>query len=130
MNKTLRVLLLALPFLGLACADSQSNMGPATAFETSYQLALEGKYDQTADYFSDSVLTYLKNNPDMTLQKVWAARLNDGAVKGIKIIERHTDEKNCDIQFMLLGDGGMTDAEDTLVFEKGMWKFDKLKRVR
>ncbi len=130
MYKTLRLLLIAIPFLGLACADSHSNMGPATCFETAYKLALDGKYDDTREYFSDSVLTYLKNNPDMTMQKVWAARLNDGAVKGVKIIERHADEKTCDIQFMLLGDLGMTDAEDTMVFEQGMWKFDKVKRAR
>jgi hypothetical protein len=25
---------------------------------------------------------------------------------------------------------GMMDGEDTMVYEKGMWKFDKIKRVR
>jgi hypothetical protein len=130
MKKSLRVLLLTIPFLGLACADSHSNMGPASCFETAYKLALDGKYDQTSEYFSDAILTYLKNNPDMTLQKVWAGRLNDGSVKGLKIMERHTDEKNCDIQFLMVTDAGMVEAEETLVFEQGMWKFDKIKRVR
>ena len=116
--------------LGAGCADSHSNMGPAGCFETAYKLALQGKYNDTAEYFTDDLLNYLKLNTDMTLQKVWAARLNDGTVKGVKIIERQTDEKNCDIKFMIMGDAGMTDAEDTMVFEKGMWKFDKLKRVR
>jgi hypothetical protein len=129
MKKIMLALLLALPFLG-GCVDSHSNMGPVSCFETAYKLALEGKYDATAEYFTDDLLNYLKLNPDTTLQKVWAARLNDGAIKGVKVIERQTDTKNCDIKFMILGDPTVTDGEDTMVFEKGMWKFDKLKRVR
>lgn len=123
-------LALAIPFLGLSCIDSHSNMGPDSCFTEAYKLALDGKYDDTAEYFTDEILNYMKNNPDTTLQKIWADRLNNGEVKGVKIIERQADEKNYDVKFMLLTDGGMTDAEDTMVFEKGLWKFDKMKRVR
>ncbi len=131
MKKLFLILSLALfPWLGAACVDSHSNMGPASCFETAYKLALEGKYDETAEYFTDDILNFLQTNKDMTLQKIWAAKLNDGGVKSVRIIERQTDEKNCDIKIMLMTSEGMSDGEDTMVFEKGMWKFDKMKRVR
>ena len=122
--------LVVFPWLGAACGDSHSNMGPASCFETAYKLALEGKYDDTAEYFTDDILNFIKTNKDMTLQKIWVAKLNDGGVKSVRIIERQTDEKNCDIKIMLMTNEGMTDGEDTMVFEKGNWKFDKMKRVR
>ena len=119
----------AVAFLGL-CRTHQ-NMGPASTFEKAYTLALTGKYDLTLEYFTDDILNFLKTNQDMTLQKIWDGRLNNGAVKAVKIIERQTDEKKCDIKFMIvLNDGTMTDAEDTMVYEKGLWKFDKIKRIR
>ena len=131
MRKFLFISLLILPWLGMACADSHANMGPATCFEKAYQLALAGKIDETAEYFTDEIRNLMKTNQDVTIQKIWAGRLNDGAVKGVKIIERQTDENNCDIKFFLLTmDGQMTDGEETLVFENGLWKFDKVKRVR
>lgn len=131
MGKIYLVLLLILSWWGGACAGSHSNMGPASCFEKAYELALEGKFDETAEYFTDDILNSLKAGQDMTLAKIWAGRLNDGAVKGVKIIERQTDEKKCDIKFFLLtNDGQMTDGEETLVFENGLWKFDNIKRVR
>ncbi len=130
MRKFFWVLFLTLPW-ATGCLDSHSNMGPASCFEKAYQLALAGKYDETAEFFTDDILNFVKTNQEMTLQKIWAGRLNDGAVKGVKIIERHTDEKNCDIKFFIFtSDGQSLDGEETLVFEKGMWKLDKIKRLR
>ena len=131
MKSFLVLVLISFSWLSFGCVDSHSNIGPASCFDTAYGLAIKGQYDQTAEYFTDDILNYLKTNKDVTLEKIWADRLNNGTVKGVKIIERQTDPKNCDIKFMILGsDGQMVDAEDTLVFERGMWKFDKMKRVR
>jgi hypothetical protein len=131
MKKILLAAFLVIPWFVGGCVESHGNMGPASTFEKAYTLALTGKYDQTSEYFTDDILNFLKTNQDMTIQKVWNGRLNDGAVKAIKIIERQTDEKKCDIKFMIvLNDGTMTDAEETMVFEKGLWKFDKIKRIR
>jgi hypothetical protein len=131
MRRIFFAVFLLMPWLSMACIDSHSNMGPASCFDKAYALALQGKYDETAEYFTDDILDFLKKNPDTTLQKIWMARLNDGTVRMVKIIERQADPKNCDVKFMIVGnDGQMTDAEDTLVFERGMWKFDKMKRVR
>jgi len=130
MKNLLLVLLLALPWGPIACLDSHENMGPATAFETAYQLALGGKYDQTSDFFSDDIIKMTKTNPEMSLQKIWATRLNNGSVKGVKIIERDANEKTCDIKFMMTTNEGMTDGEDTMIYEKGVWRFDKTQGVR
>ncbi len=130
MRKILFAVLVLLPWLSMACMDSHENMSPVKCFETAYQLGIEGKYDQTAPYFTDAILDYMKKNPDMTLQKIWDAKLNGGTVKLAKVIEKQADDKNCDVKFMINGPDGMTDAEDTLVFERGSWKFDKMTRVR
>ena len=130
MKKVFFALLMLLPWLATACMDSHGNMGPATAFETAYSLALQGKYDDTSDFFSDDIVKMLKTDKELSLQKIWATRLNNGSVKGVKIIERNTTEKTCDIKFMMMTDGGMTDGEDSMVYEKGVWRFDKIQRVR
>lgn len=131
MRRIFLTCLLVLPWLAWGCVESHQNMGPAGTFEKVYTLALAGKYDLTREYFTDDILNFLKTNQDMTLQKIWDGRLNDGAIRAVKIIERQADEKKCDIKFMIiLNDGTMTDAEDTMVYEKGVWKFDKIKRIR
>ncbi|SRR5579871_5752189 len=130
MKKILWAALLILPWWMAGCGDSHSNLGPDPSLETAYSLALEGKFDETADFFSDDVLNYMKLHPEMTLQTLWNDRLNNGTVKGIKLIEHTLTEKDCDYKFMLFTSEGMADGEDSMVFEKGMWKFNTMKRIR
>lgn len=130
MKKILWAALLILPWLAAGCGDSHSNLGPDPSFETAYSLATQGKFDETADFFSDSILTYMKLHPDMTMQALWNDRLNGGSVKGIKIIEHTLTDTSCDYKMMLFTNEGMADGEDTMVFEKGAWKFNTMKRIR
>jgi len=130
MKRILLAALLILPWLAAGCGDSHSNMGPDPSLETAYGLALKGKFEETADFFSDDILNYMKLHPEMTLQSLWTERLNNGSVKGMKIIEHTLTEKDCDFKVMLFTAEGMADGEDAMVFEKGMWKFNTMKRVR
>lgn len=133
MKKLILAALVVLPWLGWGCIESHENLGPKNSFEKAYFLAIKGEIDKTSEFFSDDILNFLKTNQDMTLPKVWAGRLNEGTVQAVKIIESQTDDKkkNCNIKFMLvMNDGTMTDGEETMVYEKGAWKFDKVKRVR
>lgn len=130
MKRILWVAFLILPWLVSGCGDSHSNLGPDPSFETAYGLAVAGKFDETADFFSDSILAYMKQNPEVTFQTLWNDRLNGGSVKGIKIIEHTLTDTSCDYKMMLFTSEGMTDGEDTMVFEKGAWKFNTMKRIR
>ena len=120
---------MALPW---GCLESRGNQGPVTALEAVYKLALEGKLQETKDYFSDDLLKFLETNPDWTLEKVWQGRLQNGMVRGIAVTEKHADKVHAQIKFMIaMADGTPgEEGEETLVFEKGMWKFDKIARVR
>jgi hypothetical protein len=133
MKKLILAALLVLPWAGWGCIESHENLGPKGSFDKAYYLAIKGEIDKTSDFYSDNILNFLKTNQEMTLQKVWAGRLNDGTVQAVKIIESQLDDskKKCDIKFMMvMNDGTMNDGEETMIYEKGSWKFDKIKRVR
>jgi hypothetical protein len=133
MKKLILAMFLVLPWLGWGCIESPENLGPKNSFEKAYFLAIKGEIDKTSVFYSDNILNFLKTNQEMTLPKVWAGRLNDGTVKAVKIIESQLDDKktSCNIKFMMvMNDGTMNDGEETMVFEKGSWKFDKMKRIR
>lgn len=133
MRKALTTMALVMTLSSWGCLESHSNMGPVTAFETAYRMALEGKIPETEGYFTKDLQDFLKTNPDWDLEKAWAGRLADGAVGSVKVIERNHDKaKNrATIKFMVLkNDGTMEDGEESMVYEHGMWRFDKLERSR
>jgi len=132
MRRILGWLVLGLMVLPLACVDSHSNMGPVGSLQAVYKLALEGKIAETKEYFSDDLLKFLETNPDWTLEKVWANRLQNGQVLGIAVTEKSADKTRAQIKFMLaMADGTPgEEGEESMIYEKGMWKFDKIARVR
>jgi hypothetical protein len=131
MKRILLVLLLASPWMGTACLEADPERDPSICFHQAYLWATEEKFDKTSVYFTDEILDTLKKDPEMTMKKLWAPRLNDGAVKAFKAIEQDRKDDRYTIKFMLiLATGEMTDAEDGMVMVNGKWKFDKIQRVR
>jgi hypothetical protein len=132
MGKILRMMGFLLVALPMACVDDHSNMGPVSSMEAVYKLALEGKIQETREYFSDDLLKFLETNPDWTLEKVWENRLQNGQVRGVAVTEKQADKNRAQIKFMLaMADGTPgEEGEESMIYEKGMWKFDKIARVR
>jgi hypothetical protein len=132
MGKILRTMGLLLAVLPMACVDDHSNMGPVSSLEAVYKLALEGKIQETKEYFSDDLLKFLETNPDWTLEKVWQNRLQNGLVGGIAVMEKSADKTKARMKFMIARTDGSAgeEGEESMVFEKGMWKFDKIDRIR
>lgn len=131
MDRKTFAFLLLLPLLGTACIQADPERDPSLCFHQAYLWATEGKFDKTAVYFTDEILNSMKADPQMTLQKLWAPRLNDGKVKAIKAIEQDRKEDRYSIKFMLVQENGeMADAEDGMVRVNGKWKFDKIQRIR
>jgi len=132
MGKILRVMGFLLVLAPMACVDDHGNMGPVGSLEAVYKLALEGKVQETKEYFSDDLLKFLETNPDWTLEKVWAGRLQEGKVVGIAVTEKSADKVRAQMKFMIVMSDGTPgeEGEESMVFEKGMWKFDKIGRIR
>jgi len=132
MGKILRVMGLLLAVLPMACVDDHSNMGPVSSLEAVYKLALEGKYEETREYFSDDLKKFLAANPDRTLEKVWQDRLQNGLVGGIAVMEKSADKTKATMKFMIARTDGSAgeEGEESMIYEKGVWKFDRIDRIR